>query len=64
VHPDAIEHSWFGRPAVDGSRNGYRFDHLFLSTPHVRRLAGCRYRHEPREAGLSDHSAMESTVHM
>ncbi|SFC16518.1 endonuclease/exonuclease/phosphatase family protein [Streptomyces aidingensis] len=53
LHPDAVEHSWFGR-----SSNGYRFDHAFIATTHTGRLLSCRYDHEPREQGLTDHSAL------
>jgi len=58
LHPDAIEHSWFGRR----SGAGYRFDHVFCSAPHLTALLDCRYLHAPREQGLSDHSAMLATL--
>ena len=44
--------SWYGRV------NGYRLDHLFAS-PELRPRA-CRYLHEWRANGLSDHSAVEA----
>ncbi|MEU5662097.1 endonuclease/exonuclease/phosphatase family protein [Streptomyces longwoodensis] len=53
LHPDGIAHSWFGR-----SGNGFRFDHLFVSTPHVDRVLACDYHQEAREVGLSDHAVM------
>jgi exonuclease III len=59
VQPDGADHSWYGRAG-----NGYRFDHTFLSTPHRPELEACAYDHEPRLAGLSDHSAMITTLHL
>ncbi|QNE84476.1 hypothetical protein F0345_28025 [Streptomyces rutgersensis] len=53
LHPDEVTHSWFGR-----SGNGFRFDHLFVSTPHAERILACEYHQEAREAGLSDHAVM------
>jgi exodeoxyribonuclease-3 len=29
--PSTMDYSWFGRPSADGKRNGYRFDHAFVS---------------------------------
>lgn len=52
LHPDGQEHSWYGRR----SGAGYRFDHIFTSDRQV--IADCFYDHQPREAKLSDHSAM------
>jgi exodeoxyribonuclease-3 len=57
LHPGRVEHSWFGRGG-----NGYRFDHIFVSHAHGRQLQSCRYLHEPRLAGLSDHAAMAVTI--
>ncbi len=54
LHPDDVEHSWYGRR----SGAGYRFDHLFCSRPHLPALRECRYDHEPRHQGLSDHAAL------
>lgn len=51
LNPTELDHSWFGR-----SGNGYRFDHIFISEAHRGRLHTCRYIHEPRLLGLSDHS--------
>ncbi|MFJ8547173.1 endonuclease [Streptomyces sp. NPDC093586] len=53
LHPDKIAHSWFGR-----SGSGFRFDHLFVSTPHAERVLACDYDQEAREAGLTDHAVM------
>lgn len=57
LHPGQVEHSWFGRGG-----NGYRFDHIFITGRHRRQLRSCRYLHEPRLAGLSDHAAMAVTI--
>lgn len=57
LHPGRVEHSWFGRGG-----NGYRFDHVFVTDQHRRQLRTCRYLHEPRLAGLSDHTAMAITL--
>ena len=56
LHPGQADHSWFGRR----SGNGYRFDHIFCS--RLNAVRDCRYLHEPRIAGLSDHSAMITTI--
>jgi exodeoxyribonuclease III len=53
VHPQGTEHSW-----VDHQGSGYRFDHVFLSAELASRIGACDYDHAPREAGLSDHSAL------
>lgn len=53
LHPDEVVHSWF---ALTG--NGFRFDHLFVSTPHADRVLACDYHQEARKAGLTDHAVM------
>ncbi|GAA1017193.1 endonuclease/exonuclease/phosphatase family protein [Streptomyces thermogriseus] len=53
LHPDKIAHSWYGRTG-----NGFRFDHLFVSTPHADQILACDYHHQAREAGLTDHAVM------
>lgn len=53
LNPTAREYSWVGRTG-----NGYRYDHYFVSASLLPLLRECRYLHEPRETGLSDHSAM------
>lgn len=58
VEPTGMDYSWFGRPAADGARNGYRFDHAFVSRAHRSAVAGCWYDHSVRTAGLTDHAAM------
>jgi exodeoxyribonuclease-3 len=37
---------------------GYRLDHAFCTPELAKRLTGCRYSHDERERGLSDHSLM------
>jgi exonuclease III len=54
LHPDGQDHSWFGRR----SGLGYRFDHVFTTDTHLPNVLTCRYLHEPRLIGLSDHSAL------
>jgi exodeoxyribonuclease-3 len=58
LHPDDVDHSWFGRR----SGAGYRFDHLFTSLAHLPWLTACGYDHTPRERGLSDHAALTATI--
>ncbi len=53
VHPQSMEYSW-----VDYQGSGYRFDHVFLSAALAGRIEACAYDHAPREAELSDHSAL------
>jgi exodeoxyribonuclease-3 len=55
LHPELIDHSWYGR-----SSNGYRIDHIFCAP--LTGITDCRYLHQPRLAGLSDHSAMIATI--
>lgn len=45
---------------IAGHDGGWRLDHTFLS-PGLRPLA-CRYHHDWREQGLSDHSALETDL--
>jgi len=53
-HPGGQDHSWVGR-----REDGYRFDHLFVSSRLLPYAADCRYLHEPRHSGISDHSALQ-----
>ncbi|MBF6238688.1 endonuclease/exonuclease/phosphatase family protein [Nocardia otitidiscaviarum] len=62
IHPDLVEHSWFGRTATDGTRNGYRFDHTFVTAEHRHLVQDCAYQHRPRHNELSDHAAMILTL--
>jgi len=62
TQPGGMDYSWFGRPSGDGRRNGYRFDHTFITTVHTAAVRDCRYLHAIRENGLSDHAAMTLTT--
>lgn len=53
LHPDAAEHSWFGR-----SGQGYRFDHAFVTARHGAQIRRCGYLRSPIEKGLTDHAAL------
>jgi exodeoxyribonuclease III len=53
------EPSWtFSR--ISGHGGGWRLDHLFASAEL--RVTAARYHHDWRDAGLSDHSALEADV--
>jgi exodeoxyribonuclease III len=53
--PDRKEWSW----VYPRRRSyGYRLDHAFCSPPLAGRLTGCRYSHDERDRGLSDHSLL------
>jgi exodeoxyribonuclease III len=56
LNPTRVEHSWYGRK----SGSGYRFDHIFTNRPDT--LVSCKYVHEPRMLGLSDHSAIVAVL--
>ncbi|MGB6164198.1 MAG: endonuclease/exonuclease/phosphatase family protein [Pseudonocardiaceae bacterium] len=62
THPSGMDYSWFGRPSGNGRRNGYRFNHNFITTPYATTVRDCCYLHEGRENGLSDHSPMTLTT--
>ena len=51
--------SWTWK-AIAGHDGGWRLDHTFLSDGLV--PLACRYHHEWREDGLSDHSALETDI--
>lgn len=53
LSPCVREYSWIGRTG-----DGYRYDHCFVSESILPILKKCFYLHEPREARLSDHSAI------
>jgi exodeoxyribonuclease-3 len=57
LHPRDAEYSWVGRGG-----DGYRYDHAFCSGPLAGQVTACYYLHQPREDGLSDHSAL--TMHL
>jgi exonuclease III len=49
----AREFSWYSAHG-----NGFRLDHAFVSPPLRPHIASCRYSHDEREAGISDHSSL------
>lgn len=53
LNADSREFSWF---SAEGA--GFRLDHAMISWPLLERLSSCRYSHEERLCGLSDHSAL------
>jgi len=53
LHPKEVVHSWYSPQG-----NGQRLDHFLISKSVKRYLVECAYNHEPRELGISDHSAM------
>ena len=55
------EPSWTWR-RIAGHSGGWRLDHLFAS-PELEPVA-CRYHHDWRERGLSDHSALEADLEL
>jgi exodeoxyribonuclease III len=57
-HGDRREHTWFSRPGPARTGRGFRIDHAFASPPVAERLTGCRYDHDVRERGWSDHSLL------
>ena len=52
-HPEEREYSWYRH---DGS--GFRIDHAFVSPPLLPRVTDCRYSHDERLDGASDHSLL------
>lgn len=57
LHPGTVEHSWVGRTG-----DGYRYDHVFCSASLRDHIAWCGYLHQPRQEGLSDHSALAARL--
>ena len=57
IHGDVREFSWYSHQG-----NGYRYDHCYVSASLASVLNDCRYCHDLREEGLSDHSAMVLTL--
>jgi exodeoxyribonuclease III len=52
-HPETAEYSWCRH---DGT--GFRIDHAFVSPALLPRVRDCRYDHDGRRAGASDHSIL------
>jgi exodeoxyribonuclease-3 len=57
IHPSSHTYSWVGR-----TNNGYRYDHCFVSKRYASKILSCEYIHEPRELGLTDHSAISLSL--
>lgn len=57
-HGDRREHTWFSRLAGGGAGRGFRIDHAFASPTLVDHVTSCRYDHQVREQGWSDHSLL------
>jgi exodeoxyribonuclease-3 len=57
-HGDRCEHTWFSHPGGGRPRRGFRIDHAFASPMLADRVTSCRYDHEVRERGWSDHSML------
>jgi exonuclease III len=52
------EHTWFSRLRSPRAGRGFRIDHAFASATVAERVTSCRYDHEVRERGWSDHSLL------
>jgi exonuclease III len=52
VHRDRIEHTWCR------TEKSYRIDHALVSASLLARVRDCRYSHQERIDGVSDHSVL------
>jgi exonuclease III len=57
-HGDRTEHTWYSTPGGGRAPRGFRIDHAFASPVLAERVTGCRYDHEVRRRGWSDHSLL------
>jgi exodeoxyribonuclease-3 len=57
-HGERREHTWFSSPGRTRAGRGFRIDHAFASRSVAERVTSCRYDHEVRERGWSDHSLL------
>ena len=57
-HGDTREHTWFSRAGSARPGRGFRIDHAFASPTLAERVISCRYDHDVRERGWSDHSLL------
>ena len=57
-NPDTTEWTWYSRRKGGVRGNGFRLDHAFATPTLKPRLSACRYSHEERERGASDHSVL------
>jgi exodeoxyribonuclease III len=53
LNPGIREYSWYSAQGA-----GFRLDHAWVSPSLLGRLSSCRYDHDQRTSGLSDHSAL------
>jgi exodeoxyribonuclease-3 len=58
-HGSSREYTWFNRPQRGAPRRGFRLDHAFASPPLAAHVISCRYDHDVREQGWSDHSLLQ-----
>jgi exodeoxyribonuclease-3 len=54
IHGDRREYTWYS----PNGNNGYRLDHIFLSSSLAPRLRDAQFDHEVRTLKLSDHSRL------
>jgi exonuclease III len=57
-HGDRREHTWFSRPGSLRAGRGFRIDHAFASRAIAESVTSCRYDHDVRTNGWSDHSLL------
>lgn len=57
INGNKKEYSWYSH-----QKNGYRYDHTYISVDLKPFIADCQYLHQWREDGLSDHSPMLLTL--
>jgi exodeoxyribonuclease III len=57
-HGDTREHTWFSHPGRGRPGRGFRIDHAFASPRLADRVTSCRYDHDVRKRGWSDHSLL------
>jgi exodeoxyribonuclease III len=52
------EYTWFSHPGGGRAGRGFRIDHAFASPNLAAKVTDCRYDHQVRERGWSDHSLL------
>jgi exodeoxyribonuclease III len=57
-HGARQEFTWFSRPQRGATGRGFRIDHAFASSQLAELVTDCRYDHQVRKRGLSDHSLL------
>jgi exodeoxyribonuclease-3 len=57
-HGNTQEYTWFSHPTAGTTGRGFRIDHAFASPVVAQQVTSCRYNHEARERGWSDHSLL------